>query len=114
MKGNVIITGISRGLGKSLFELFISKGYMVFGILRNPIEAEKLKRELPENGKIILSDLSSDEPIKSIRTVIGQRPIDLLINNAGIGGKSHLLEEIDSDEINDLFNIHCVWSFLER
>ncbi len=107
----ILITGISRGLGKELFELFLSKGYLVYGVLRNKFEAEQLKSELPENGKIILADLSSDQSIHSIQTVIGQQPIDLLINNAGIGGQSHLIDEIESEEILELFNIHCLGVF---
>lgn len=107
----ILITGISRGLGKELFELFISKGYTVYGLLRNKVEADQLKSKTPENGRIILTDLSSDQSINSIRSVIGQAPIDLLINNAGIGGNSHLIDNIESEEILDLFNIHCLGVF---
>ena len=107
----ILITGISRGLGKELFELFISKGYNVYGILRNKLLAQKLESELTKNGKIILTDLSTDESINSIQTVVGKNTIDLLINNAGIGGKSHLIDKIESEEILDLFNIHCLGVF---
>lgn len=111
VKRNVVITGITRGLGKELFTLFIAKGYNVYGILRNRSEAKKLESELSENGKIILTDLSSDESIKCIQKVVGHIPIDLLINNAGIGGKSHLIDKIESEEILNLFNIHCLGVF---
>ena len=107
----ILITGISRGLGKELFELFISKGYHVYGILRNKLEADRLEIELPENGKIILADLSLDSSINSIQSIIGLNPIDLLINNAGISGKSHLIDKIESQEILELFNIHCLGVF---
>lgn len=107
----VVVTGITRGLGKELFELFISKGYEVYGILRNESESEKIKSKLPDNGKIILADLSTDEAIEIIKNNIEQTPIDLLINNAGIGGKSYLINQIESEEIADLFNIHCLGVF---
>ena len=107
----ILITGISRGLGKELFELFVSKGYCVYGILRNKFEAERLKEELPENGKVILADLSSDQSINLIQAAVGQNPVDLLINNAGVGGKSHLIDEIESKEILELFNVHCLGVF---
>jgi NAD(P)-dependent dehydrogenase (short-subunit alcohol dehydrogenase family) len=110
-KGNIIITGINRGLGKELFQLFISEGYTVYGILRNTLEAENLKDKLPKNGKIILADLSLDESITTIQKAIGEQPVGLLINNAGIGGLSYLIEEIESNEINKLFNIHCLGVF---
>ena len=107
----ILITGISRGLGKELFQLFVSEGYTVYGILRNKLKAQKLEKELPKNGKIILTDLSSDQSINSIQTIIKQNRIDLLINNAGIGGKSYLIEETESKEIFELFNIHCLGVF---
>ncbi|MGB0428935.1 MAG: SDR family NAD(P)-dependent oxidoreductase [Bacteroidia bacterium] len=111
MSKNVFITGINKGLGKELFELFLTKEYTVYGLLRNQLVAEKLKRNLPENGKLILADVSTDESINAIQKVVSENPIDLLINNAGIGGKSHLIGKIDSDEINELFNIHCLGVF---
>jgi short-subunit dehydrogenase len=107
----VLITGISKGLGKELFELFISKHYYVYGLLRNKLEAEKLKNQLPENGKVILADLSSDESMNHIQTAIGQNPVDLLVNNAGIGGRSNLIDKIESNEILELFNVHCLGVF---
>ncbi len=108
---NVVITGISRGLGKELFRLFNTKGYNVYGVLRNGLEAETLRNELLGNGEIIVADLSKDQAIDTIQHVVGKKPIDLLINNAGISGKSHLIDQIESKEIIDLFNIHCLGVF---
>ena len=107
----VLITGISRGLGKELFHLFASENYFVFGILRNPSEAEELEKNIPENSKIIIADLASDKSIELIQQTVKDYPIDLLINNAGIGGKSHQIHNIESTEIIDLFNIHCLGVF---
>lgn len=111
MGNNVFITGINKGLGKELFELFLSKGYTVYGLLRNDSIAKKIKDKLPENGRVILTDLSTDESINAIQKVISESPIELVINNAGIGGKSHLIDEIETNEIIDLINIHCLGVF---
>ena len=107
----VLITGVSRGLGKALFHLFISKGYLVFGVLRNQSEARSLELELPDNARLILCDLSSDESIDTIRNTVKDSPIDLIINNAGIAGKSFLIDEVVSEEILNLFNVHCLGVF---
>ena len=108
---NILITGINRGLGKELFELFISKEYLVFGVLRNEEVAKRLAKELPDNGRVILSDLSSDESVQSIREVVKDTPIDLLINNAGIAGNSFLINDIEAEEILALLNVHCLGAF---
>ncbi len=104
----VLITGVNRGLGKELFRLFISEGFLVYGVLRNKVEAEKLALNLPNNGRVILADLSSDDSIATIQNAVEDSPIDLLINNAGIGGITFRLEETESDEIQELFNVHCL------
>ena len=111
MQKKVFITGINRGLGKELFNLFATNNYIVYGILRNKSELEEFKKKFPENSKIILADLSSDKSIKIIQESVRDNPIDLLINNAGIAGNSHLIQNIDSAEIIDLFNIHCLGVF---
>lgn len=89
-----------------MFELFIRKGYSLYGVLRNRLEAEKLESELPKNEKIIFTELSSDESIKSIKASIRENPIDLLINNAGVGVSPHLIDKIGSEEILSLFNTY--------
>lgn len=111
MNKNVFITGVNKGLGKELFELFLAKGYNVYGLLRNQLAAEKLIGNLPEHGKLIVADISTDDSINAIQKAVSENPIDLLINNAGIGGNSHLIDEIEVKEIIDLFNVHCLGVF---
>ncbi len=108
MQKKVLITGISRGLGKALFTLFATRDYFVYGILRKQSELEAFEKKHPKNSKIILADLSSDKSIKLIQAAVQDNPIDLLINNAGIAGNAHLIQHTDSAEIIDLFNIHCL------
>lgn len=85
----VLITGISRGIGRSLAQKFLSEGYFVIGTsLQNVIDFEH------ENLKVfqldLSSDLSIDNCVKEIKNfdnpnlTDGQRKIDILINNAGV------------------------------
>ena len=107
----VLITGINKGLGKALFEHFTDQGYHVIGLLRNKEAAKKLAQNLPDNAELIQADLSSDEAIATIQSVVQNRPIDLLINNAGITGASFRLEEVESAEVMALLNVHCLGVF---
>ncbi len=111
MQKKVLITGISRGLGKELFNLFAKKNYFVYGILRNKSDQEEFQKKFPENSKIILADLTSDKSIDLIKKSVQDNPIDLLINNAGIAGNSHLIQDVDSSELIELFTIHCLGVF---
>ena len=56
----VFITGISRGLGKELFDLFASRDYYVYGVIRKPEDAAQLENNIPKNSKLIVADLESD------------------------------------------------------
>jgi NAD(P)-dependent dehydrogenase (short-subunit alcohol dehydrogenase family) len=103
----VFITGMNRGLGKELFDQFIAKGYFVYGVLRDEDEHKKLSANLPGNAKLILADIADDKCISIIKDIVGDIPVHLLINNAGIGGSSCNLEDVTTDELNKLFNINC-------
>jgi short-subunit dehydrogenase len=105
---NIFITGVSRGLGKELFEQFTDKGYFVFGLLRDKNQYEKLIGKKPSNSDLILADITSDNCVEIIKKSIKDVPVDLLINNAGVGGNASKLENSSSEEILRLFNTHCV------
>ena len=107
----MLITGISRGLGKELFDFFAKKKYFVYGVLRKKSDVEMFEKKYPKNSKIILADLSSDQSIKRIQDAVQQNHIDWLINNAGIAGTSYLIQNVNSVEIIELFNIHCLGVF---
>jgi len=104
----VVITGVNRGLGREMFRQFIAKDYFVYGVLRNQSEYEALQKNLPDNCELILADIGSDSSINLLQEAIQDHPIDLLINNAGIGGSESTIEKTETSEINEAFNIHCL------
>lgn len=106
----ILITGINRGLGKELFEQFLSKDYFVYGVVRNKDEHEKMSIDKHPNSELIFADISKDESIFSIKNIVKDKKIDLLINNAGIPGLAYELKDIEPSELIDLFNVHCVGS----
>jgi len=108
MQKNVFVTGIGSGLGKELFWQLCNKGYFVFGLLRNREDYERLNTLKPGNSALVLADLSGDTCIEAIAAVVKDTPLHLVINNAGIGGRTTLLEEVPSAEIAELFNVHCL------
>lgn len=66
----------------------------------------------PLNVEYILADVSQDNCISKIQEIIKDKKIDLVINNAGIGGEVMTFEETTSKEIMDLINVHCLRVFL--
>ncbi len=107
----ILVTGISKGLGKALTLNLIKNDCQVFGVIRDIRQFEIFEKSQQERIIPIVADLSTDDCIPIIQNVISNTPIDLLINNAGIGGRSFTLETASSEELLELFHIHCLGAF---
>ncbi|MGF7055392.1 NAD(P)-dependent dehydrogenase (short-subunit alcohol dehydrogenase family) [Bosea sp. OAE752] len=82
MTKTILITGTSSGYGKATAEHFLANGWNVIATMRRP-EAARFdgdKRRL----RVIPLDVTSEKSIAEAIKASG--PIDVLVNNAGVGG----------------------------
>jgi len=96
MERNIVITGVTSGIGVKLKEMFESDGDRVFGISRS-VEPDEFK---------FVADVSNREQVFEVINTIGkQNKIDMLINCAGYGqfGAVELLTE---EEIKKQFDVN--------
>ena len=98
MVKNVVITGVSSGIGRASLDILHAKGYHVFGSVRNQADSDHLSKIYPDRFTPLLFDVQNhDEVIKASKVVFEQcETLAGLINNAGIaipGPLEHLLEE---------------------
>ena len=79
-----LVTGASKGIGKSIAKTLVEAGYSVYVCARNSTTLETAAKEIHVKG-FISTDLSiPDNCEKLIKKVIEQEgAIDILINNAG-------------------------------
>ncbi|HRG01070.1 MAG TPA: SDR family oxidoreductase [Bacteroidia bacterium] len=84
MNKTVLITGASRGIGKSCAELFSARGFSVLAPSRQEL------------------DLLSPKSIKDYVSSLNQ-PVDVLINNAGVNPLAHV-GEIDFEKAHQLID----------
>ena len=104
-----IITGGSRGIGKSICETFAQNGCNVAFTYNNSKEsAESLVKELNGSGikaKAYKSDASNfDDATKLVEDVIDDfGKIDILVNNAGIK-KDNLLMRMEKSDFDSVIN----------
>lgn len=75
-----IVTGANRGIGLELVSQCLERGDTVIAGCRSPADAHELVRLAPE--KILELDVGDEASIASFARSI-ERPVDLLINNAG-------------------------------
>src|SRR5690554_1893199 len=94
----VLITGGSSGIGKSVGEFLIQKGFIVYGTSRSP-------EKYPDSKfPIVALDVTKKDSISgAISYVLSKEGhIDVLINNAGVGITGPI-EEIPESEIKNNF-----------
>src|SRR5215831_19245130 len=94
----VVITGVTRGLGRAMVEEFARLGHTVLGCGRAQSGIEELKKKFSPPHDFYAVDVSSDEAVKSWASVClsAQGAPDLLINNAGVINRNARLWEINA------------------
>lgn len=85
----VFITGSNKGLGYEFAKQYAEKGWTVIATTRNPDSAKELKELAAAHKNLTIDklDVSDDAQIKGIAAKYKGKPIDLVINNAGILGE---------------------------
>tara|TARA_R110002110_G_scaffold9934_1_gene48595 strand:- start:622 stop:1332 length:711 start_codon:yes stop_codon:yes gene_type:complete len=97
-----VITGANRGLGLEMAKQYAAQGWDVIATAREPEKAEELNAI--DKVTVMPLDAAEDSSIETFAEQLGDRPVDLFINNAGIYGPS----ELDRDKWLDLFNVNVV------
>ncbi len=97
-KKTILITGVSRGIGKAIAEALNSSGYKVIGTSRN-IEAIS-KNDKISGVQYLPLDLTISESIDKLIRDVGN--VDVLINNAGISQVGPI-EDVPMEKIRELF-----------
>jgi NAD(P)-dependent dehydrogenase (short-subunit alcohol dehydrogenase family) len=106
-KRTVLITGANRGIGLEFARQYSAAGWNVIATARDPDAATELKA-LGPNMRIVQLDVASDESVAELAKSLGKQPIDLLINNAGIGLGANKLEEIKIDEFAQVLQVNAI------
>jgi NAD(P)-dependent dehydrogenase (short-subunit alcohol dehydrogenase family) len=80
----VLITGANRGLGLEFAKQFSEAGWTVFATAREPGKAEDLHK-LGDRVHVLQLDVTDTASVAALAKSLDKQPIDLLINNAGVG-----------------------------
>ena len=117
---NVVITGVSTGIGYEMCKSLISRGFNVYGSVRKQEDALRLSQELGEGYKPLVFDVTDHAAIETAKNdvseAVGDEGIHALINNSGIavgGPLLHLpIEEVQYQfEVNVLGLVKCIQAF---
>lgn len=106
----VLITGGTRGIGKSLVEAFANSGYQVaFCYENSTAEAEELFQKFKSKTDIlpIRCNLGDPASISKLAALVDEKfgGVDVLINNAGVSSYS-LFQDVSVDEYDRVMNVN--------
>lgn len=111
MKKLALITGATSGLGLSYAAYFASQGYdlIVTGRRREALfsNGKKWREQYHVNVETILVELSDREEVRRLIKHVGDREIDMLVNNAGFGLKP-VFADTSEEEMERILSLQ-VW-----
>ncbi|MBT0769159.1 SDR family oxidoreductase [Kineosporia sp. J2-2] len=84
-----LITGPTAGLGTAFARRLAKDGYHLVLVARDAARLAALREELGNDAEVIVADLGVPDQRRAVveRVADESRPVDLLVNNAGIGGQ---------------------------
>ena len=108
---SVVITGASTGIGWATAKLLLTRGFRVFGSVRKPADAARLKTELGANFTPLLFDVTDEAAVlaaaREVRTALNGETLTGLGNNAGIAVAGPVLE-LAADEFRRQLEVNVI------
>jgi NAD(P)-dependent dehydrogenase (short-subunit alcohol dehydrogenase family) len=85
---DVVVTGVSTGIGWGTAKVLVSKGFRVFGSVRKQADAERLQMEFGDGFVPLVMDITNADAVhqaaQKVGSMIGEGNLAGLVNNAGI------------------------------
>lgn len=101
-----VVTGANRGIGAEWVNQLLEKGWTVYAGYRKNLD--KLEHVSDSNLFIYQLDVQSNQSVVNFCNQV-EGPIDLLVNNAGVGdGRWQKLEDIDDKWSLDVLDINAI------
>jgi 3-oxoacyl-[acyl-carrier protein] reductase len=105
---NAVVTGGASGFGEGIVRRFVQEGARVAIVDLNLAAAERLAAELGAGVVALRADISQDAAVAEMaaqaQAALG--PIDVLVNNAGVGHTPQPLEELAEADFDRIFAVN--------
>ncbi len=108
---NVLITGANRGLGLGFVKNYLGKNVDVVSTtrdLKSSKELLALKEKFPNNLEILELDLLKESAGYTLANFLEEKPIDILINNAGVGSTNQHFEAVSPKPWLEVLKVNLI------
>src|SRR5690242_752878 len=104
----VLITGVSRGLGRAMAEEFIRLGHVVLGCGRSEKEIAMLRKQFPAPNNFAVVNVADDAQVAAWakRVLTSHDAPDLLLNNAALVNRNAPLWKVPAREFSDVIDVN--------
>ena len=110
----ILITGANRGLGLEFVRQYAADDWQIIACCRDPEDADELNQLAATNEVIVIEqlDVNDFDAIDALAAKYAGRPIDILLNNAGIIGPIPIAENIERQSFGSME--YDVWADVLR
>ena len=108
---NVVITGTNRGLGLGFVKNYLAKNVNVVSTTRDLKRSKELlaiKERFPNNLEIFELDLLKENAEYTPANLVGDRSIDISINNAGVGSSNQHREAVSPNPWLEVLKVNFI------
>ena len=100
-----LVTGASSGIGKAFAERLAADGYDLIIVGRRKDRLEEFVAANPGiTVTVVAGDLSTDDGIDTVAELCANRPLTMLVNNAGVAHYMPLAE-LSAEQARELVNV---------
>ncbi|WP_434380953.1 SDR family NAD(P)-dependent oxidoreductase [Melittangium boletus] len=114
-----VVTGASRGIGAAIAEVLVANGFQVALLARDEAALAGLETKLGARARSFRCDVAHEASVNAtldrIEKSMGSPGV--IVNNAGLGGPFHRVDEVDQAEWDALFGVNvegvrhtCRWA----
>jgi NAD(P)-dependent dehydrogenase (short-subunit alcohol dehydrogenase family) len=105
----VLVTGANRGIGHELVRQLVQRGDDVDAVSRTPQEIVYEDKAADSRIRLFRCDIADDASVRALAAELGDAAIDMVINNAGVGGGNRQsLRDLDFAEALRTYNVDAL------
>lgn len=107
-----LVSGAGNGLGASMARHLAAAGADLVLVGRRPGPLEAIAAELPGEPLVRTCDVADADQVDALARELADVPVDVLVNNAGVGGPVAPITDITPEQWDEVFDINVRGVFL--